>query len=178
MRGIKSRLGLTVALGLTAIGLTVAPADAAIGPVTGAKLTVKSLGPIAVSCEVSVDGLVTMTQAEAQALIDSGHRVVVRVWGEDPIDDDLMLGPYYLTQILPRASGYIAATPQGLRFHKDTAVKGAQLNEDAGALGGTGDELYAGVRLVNAAGTTIRSGETNRVGGHNFGCSYGTWRYY
>jgi len=182
----RSRVGLTALFGLVALGSIVGSSVAAIGPVTGEfasrpTLTVKSVGSnVPANCAVAVDGVVRMAEAEAQSLIDSGYKVVVRVWGEDLFDDDLLLGPYSLTQSIPGASGYIVATPQGLRFHKDTAVKGAQLNEDGGGLHGFGDELYAGVRLVNAAGTTIRSRETNRVGGHNFGlgCAYGTWRSY
>lgn len=63
-----------------------------------------------------------------------------------------------------------SAVPRGLRFPKDTVVQGSALNEDYDpGPGGIRDELYAGVRLVNSRGTTVRLGETNRVGGHNFG---------
>ena len=166
------RLALTAVL--TAIVLIQAisptPAGAAIGPVTGARLSVEYLGPIAANCKVSVDGLVRMSQTDAQGLINEGYKVVVRVWGEDPLYDDLMLGPYYLTPILPGASAYIAATTQGLKLHSDTAVNGSRLNEDRDpGPGGISDELYSGIRLVNRSGMTIRSAETNRVGGHNFG---------
>jgi hypothetical protein len=158
-------LGRAVVLGLTAVGMTLgpaaAPADAAIGAVS-AKLAVKNLSPLDDNiCQLSVDGLVVMTQTEAQGLIDSGHKVVVRVWGEDPIYDDLLLGPYYLTPINPAAvqTGHISVTPRGLAFHKHVAVHRFKLDEDPESK----DEIYVGVRLVNSDGTTIRSGETPRL---------------
>jgi hypothetical protein len=40
-------------------------------------------------------------------------------------------------------------------------VPGEILNEDLGE-----DDLYAGVRLVNSRGQTVRAAETNRVWGH------------
>lgn len=160
-----------VALGVVTVGMTLgptaAPAGAAIGSVS-AKLTVKDNTPGAPSppepapnCHVSVDGLVVMTQTEAQGLINSGHKVVVRVWGEDPVFDDLMLGPYYLTPINPAAvqTGYITVTPRGLTFHKHVVVNRFALNEDPESKA----ELYAGVRLVSSDGKTIRSGETPRL---------------
>jgi hypothetical protein len=172
MLGITNRFGCAFAVALAAVGMIVgvstAPADAAIGSV-GAKLSVKYLSdPYGPDCEVSVDGLVKMTQAEGQALIDSGHKIVVRVWGEDPIYDDLLLGPFFLTRGNPWNSRYIAATPDGLKLHLKVAVSSRDLDEDRIPNPGMRDELYAGIRLVNSAGTTIRSGETNRVGGHDF----------
>ena len=33
---------------------------------------------------LSIAGHLSMTQAEAQDLIDSGHKVVLHIWGEGP----------------------------------------------------------------------------------------------
>jgi hypothetical protein len=58
-----------------------------------------------------------MSRAEAQALIDNGHKVVLHVWGE---------GPYTAT---------IAATATGLEYRKELLALGnaadAPLDVDA-----------------------------------------------
>jgi hypothetical protein len=173
MFGIRWRPGVTVAVGLAAlaipVGLWALPAGAAIGPVS-ARLTVTFLGGTSEPCGVAVDGLVRMSQTEAQTLVDTGHRVVVRVWGEDSFADDLLLGPYTLTRRKPwNASQYIAAAPGGLKIHLRDEVYGSDLNEDLYPDPAMRDELYAGVRLVDSAGRTVRSGESNRVGEYDFG---------
>lgn len=168
-----ARLGRILALGVAAIvltlGLAAAPTEAAIG-VVRAKLVIKPLGP---NYHVSVDGVVKMTQAEAQGFINSGHKVVVRVWGEDPISDDLLLGPYFLTpgNSVAVQTGSITAMPQGLAFRWSRRATRGQLDEDYAPETSSvfdDDDVYAGVRLVNSDGTTIRSGETNRQGSVNF----------
>jgi hypothetical protein len=55
---------------------------------------------------LSIAGNLPMSQAEAQNLIDSGHRVVLHVWGE---------GPY---------TAKIAATPTGLEYRKQLLALG------------------------------------------------------
>lgn len=161
-----SRHGRAVVLGALGLagtlGLSATPAGAAIGPVE-AKLRAN---PIATDYAVSVFGHVKITQAEAQGLIDSGHRIVVRVWGEDTFDDDFLLGPYVLSETSVRY-GHIRATAQGLAFGQYQRVNRGELDEDDDpGPGGLRDELYAGVRLVSSNGTTIRSVETNRLSGH------------
>jgi hypothetical protein len=160
---ITSCLARAVAPGLVAIGMTLglsaAPADAAIGPVTGAKLSVTRAE---VGYRVSVHGLVTMTQTEAQGLINSGYKVVVRLWGEDPFSDDL-LRTWVLTPVEKYGLIPLWANSQGLAFRISAPVSVHVLNEDTGGcVFDTQDELYAGVRLVTSDGTTIRSAETNR----------------
>jgi hypothetical protein len=55
---------------------------------------------------LSIAGHLPMTQAEAQDLIDSGHRVVLHVWGE---------GPY---------TAKLFATPLGLAYRKKLLALG------------------------------------------------------
>ncbi len=86
----------------------------------------------------------------------------MRVWGEDPISDDLLHGPYVVSaRFAPGATAYITAAPEGFKFHKETVVSQSSLNEDT-AFPLEWDEIYAGVRLVDSGGKTIRSAETNR----------------
>jgi hypothetical protein len=62
------------------------------------------------------------------------------------------MGPYNAT---------IYATDKGLEFHKvRLQIDDDVLDEDWGT-----DELYVGMRLVTPGGSTVRSGETNRVTG-------------
>jgi hypothetical protein len=84
---------------------------------------------------VSISGRVTMTEAEAQGLIDTGHKVVLRLWGEDPFYDDLLLGPY---------TAAASATWAGLEFHKELLLLGnSDLDEH---------QLHVGAQLVDPAG--------------------------
>ena len=53
-----------------------------------------------------VAGSMPMSRAEAQDLIDRGHRVVLHLWGE---------GPYAAT---------ITATAAGLEYHKELLLLG------------------------------------------------------
>lgn len=153
----------TAVLGLMTAGAlaAAAPAGAAIGPVTGAKLSLQaSSKPI---CPLTVDGTVPMTQSEAQALITSGHHIVVRLWGEDPYSDDL-LAEYHLWRASILERSYISVTSKGLRFRVRARETARRLDED-NVHDLDGDELYAGVRLVDGRGRTVRAAETNRVYG-------------
>jgi hypothetical protein len=145
----RTALALSIAAVAGAAALSAAPANAAIGSPRG-ELTV---GPFSPGYHnVAVFGLVPMTRAEAQNLVNANHRIVLRLWGDDVFSDDLLIGPYNAT---------LVPTDRGLEFHKVLLqIDDDRLNEDWG-----GDELYVGMRLVNAGGTTIRSGETNRVNG-------------
>ena len=152
---IRAVIGRTIVLGIATvtlvIALSAAPAEAAIGSIT-AKLTVTRVQPG--YSDVRVEGVVPMTEAEARGLIDSGHKVMLRLWGDDPVSDDLLHGPYQ--------SGFFVVPDKGLGIRRVLLrMSHRVLNEDVG-----GDELYVGVRLVNSAGATIRSRETNRVNGY------------
>lgn len=153
---IHRAIGRAILLGgaaiVMAIAASAAPANAAIGPGM-AELTVTPYQPG--YHNVAVFGKVSMSQAEAQNLLNAGHKIVLRVWGEDTFSDDLMIGPYNATSFTSPVSG-------GLEFHKVLlAVKGSRLNEDWGR-----DELYVGARLVDSSGRTLRAFETNRVTGY------------
>jgi hypothetical protein len=145
----STALALSVAAVAGAAAVSAAPADAAVGSPQG-KLTITPYSPG--YHNVAVFGVVPMTRVEAQRLVDSGHRIVLRLWGEDTFSDDLQMGPYNAT---------IYATDKGLEFHKvRLQIDDDVLDEDWGT-----DELYVGMRLVNPSGSTVRSGETNRVSG-------------
>ena len=166
------RLGRAAPVGLAAIATAVAVSSPAAGAALGSvRATLTTANLVGANCRVSVGGVVSMSHSEALALVGSGHRIVVRVWGEDPLDDDLLLGPYYLPVFLPGYAGSLAATPEGLKFHVHQAVSRKKLDEDD-AVPLERDEVYAGIRLVSSDGKTIRSGETNRIAG-----PFGTGRY-
>ncbi|HZM81768.1 MAG TPA: hypothetical protein VFC19_39105 [Candidatus Limnocylindrales bacterium] len=79
-----------------------------------------------------------------------GGWIVVRVWGDDPSSDDLLLGP--LTWSFEFWSG---------GAFLDMCVNRGTLNEDIG-----GDEIYAGVRFFDArTGQQAEVVESNRIYG-------------
>jgi hypothetical protein len=146
---ITRTIATAVALAGAAVAFTGAPAQASIGPATG-ELIITPYKPG--YSNVAVFGRVFMPQGEAQALINQGHKVQLRLWGEDTFSDDLLMGPYNATYF---------ASSQGLQFHKVLiGIPNSVLNEDWGT-----DELYTGIRLLNRNNQTVRSGETNRVTG-------------
>ena len=141
---------MAAAAAVTLVGLQAAPADAAVGSMTaGLRVTPVSGQPG--YQWVHVYGNVKMSQVEAQQLINEGHNVVVRLWGEDQFSDDLLMGPY---------SAVRGANYDGLWFSIAHKVPNSLLNEDWGQ-----DEIYAGVLLVQPNTQTLRSAEPNRVVG-------------
>jgi hypothetical protein len=159
---------LAAAVTVMTLALSAAPANAAIGSMT-AKLWIGCCyghPPLGTS-EVRLDGLVAMTKTEAQDVIDRGHKVVFRMWGDDPLSDDLQYGPHQIKSIY--------ATEQGLKFNLATFRVNSAFDEDDSRFDDH-DELYAGVRLVTSVsydashhlihGPTVRSAETNRTGGY------------
>jgi len=152
-----SRQGRTVALAAATIAMTIAPAAPA--GASAAKLSVNRYLPGTYT--VSVDGVFTMTQGQAQGLINNGYRIEYRLWGDDTDFDDLLLGPIFLT----RPPGGLSATPLGLEFHRFGHLRGSQLNEDDSFFD-RHDELYAVVTLKNSTGTAVRAFGTNHVEGY------------
>ena len=93
---------------------------------------------------VLVTGRIGMTRAEAQALIDSGHKVALRLWGEDVASEDLIIAP---------CNSALVATSAGLEFRRVwPCVKNSGLDEDGGA-----SEPRVGVRVVDLRNATVRS---------------------
>jgi hypothetical protein len=148
VRGTIAVIAAAVAVMIVAV--PAAPADAAIGSMT-ASLSVTPVDGQPGYQWVHVAGTVRMSQTEAQWLINDRYNVVIRLWGEDPASDDLLMGPY---------TPPIWASYDGLHYSVAHKVRNSLLNEDWG-----GDELYAGVRLVYPNTQTLRSAETNRVYG-------------
>jgi hypothetical protein len=159
--GLGRRLGVVVAVALAAIVGLPAPAGAAVGEVRPS-LSITPVPGNPSRCTVKVHGHVVASQAEAQTLLAQGHRIVVRLWGSDfGSDDDLLYGPW---------TARATATARGLDFDLGRTVGNTGLNEDS-AWGNEGDEVYAGVRLLNSAGHTVRSATTNKIGSQfGLGC--------
>ena len=87
----RTAVALSVAAVAAAAGMSAAPADAAVGSPSG-KLTV---GPFSPGYHnVAVFGTVPMSKVEAQNLVNSGHRIQLRLWGQDTFSDDMLIGPY------------------------------------------------------------------------------------
>jgi hypothetical protein len=155
----KIRTTLAVAAAAVAV-MTVAspaaPAEAAVGSISPASLSVSA--PSNGLRTVVVSGVVrTSSRTEALQLYGNGYRVVYRLWGDDPSSDDLLWDLSYV-------SNY-DAEPDGLHFSGVIVMQSSYLNEDT-CWCDDRDEVYAGIRLINSSGTSIRSAESNRTYGY------------
>ena len=160
---------LTLATAL-AIALPAAPASA-LGTMR-ATLAIKDVPQhvcgnlvCAARWDLDVDAFVPLAPGENLDL--STHRVAVRIWGDDPVSDDAVYGPKYITTALPakppdHRCDYFYRDGGFLKIHVcvHRSKYFLSLNEDVGR-----DEIYAGVRLLAPSGATISSAETNRVNG-------------
>jgi hypothetical protein len=166
---------LAAVLTLTSFSLSAAPASATIGSLT-AKLTVAKHPPgtppnpdaeglrcqvwllqqVSYPCWVQVEGsLSTGSRLEAERLQASGHRILMRLWGDDPVSDDLLQRPYLFGFDVKPCCAATWTTFKWARW-----VNSRVLDEDHYP---DRDEIYAGIRLVDSSGRTIRSVESNRV---------------
>jgi len=157
MRGRRTYRRLLPALfAATTLGLVGAPpANAVIGTMTANLRVTKADSPPGYYW-VHVYGSVSMTQAEAQGLINSGHKVVWRLWGDDPAFNDLQLSA---------RSAPIFRGPNGLHYSHAEKVPRGVVNEDD-SFTDRHDELFADPKLQARTGVTIRSRNTNDVGGY------------
>lgn len=105
---------------------------------------------------VQVSGVVSMTQAGAQQLLASGYRVKWDLYGSDPIFDDYLFGP---------DPASVTATSQGLAFTGVRVTTSSLLNEDDSWFDDH-DELISHAKLVDSSGTTVKSAQSNEVGGY------------
>ncbi|MEV5409541.1 hypothetical protein AB0K60_11990 [Thermopolyspora sp. NPDC052614] len=158
MNKIFSRAGRVLALSaVTAaglgLGLAAAPAEAAADSAVIA--VTEQPGNY---LKVNIDVVFHMTPAQAQQLKNSGHPIVLRTWGEDPASDDVLYGP-------DTFKAY-DVTSRGMELHTYYYFKrGTTLNEDSGVFDGEVDDIYIGARLLNPAGSTLRSVRSNTVHG-------------
>lgn len=172
LRKIVTRIAWVAALGALTTGLSLGAAGAAsasIGrmyPHLNLTTINNPTGPNYHDASVGVTGYVAMTRSEAQNLLNTGHKVVFRIWGADPGSDDFISGPYWMGAW---------ASDRGLEFFKHQKVYGLSLDEDGWGFGHgclEKDEIYVGVRLLNSAGGTVRKAESNEVGGYDWGCNW------
>jgi len=143
--------------------LTTAP-ETQIWGMTTPSFTI--FGTSRTTSSVYVQGLVFTTPdgvQAAQGLIDQGYRFQIRVWGDDSVYDDLLLGPI-TPRMLPMWDGSFER-PGGLGYVLEAPVSNSVLDEDDSILDDH-DEIYAGIRLLDPSGQTIRSKETKRIGGY------------
>jgi hypothetical protein len=160
---------LAAAATATSLGCSIAPAGAVTRPPVVTPGPVAPTDPVIgrMSASLSVTrnytiynvdatGVVSMTPADAQKLVDGGYRVRWRLWGSDPVSDDFLFGP---------DPASISVTPQGLAYRGWRGAAHDLLNEDD-SLFDDHDELIAGVDLVAPDGTVVRSAQSNEVGGY------------
>jgi hypothetical protein len=158
-----------VLLGALTLGLVgAAPANAVYGCSAGLTYTFPAQLSVARNFtiySVNVSGVIPMTQAQAQALINSGHKVVWRLYGDDPVFDDFLFGPDPAQVGSTPGSIGLSSTTQGLAFKGLRGTPGGTLDEDDSVFDDH-DELYAAIRLLTASNGTVRCGKSNVRGGN------------
>jgi hypothetical protein len=148
--------GIAAAVAVVTVAIPAASADASVGSISPASLSVSA--PSNGLRTVVVSGVVrTSSEAEALQLYSNGYRVVYRLWGDDPSSDDLLWDTSYMSDY--------DAEPDGLHFSNVLVVRSSYLNEDT-CWCDNRDEVYAGIRLINSSGSTSRSAESNRTYGY------------
>jgi hypothetical protein len=159
---LKLRTAIAALIAALSVAVTIdaSPANAALGSMS-ASLTIEPYG--ASYYKVYVEAVVrTSSQAEASQLYNSGYRFAWRLWGDDPVSDDL------ISEVFHYDGGSYYARPDGLYYYKRLDVPKSWLNEDQSWTDNR-DEIYAGVRLLNTSVSTyvnVRTAETNRVSGY------------
>ncbi|MEO3853882.1 hypothetical protein [Acrocarpospora sp. B8E8] len=151
-----SRLGRGVALGavmaFAGLGLAVTPANAAAN--TAVIAITKQPGDY---FKVNIDVVISMTPYQAQQLKNTGHPIVLRVWGEDKIND---------VRYGPDSFKNYDVTFRGMELHTYYYFKrGTTLNEDSRWYEGDVDDIFVEARLLNLSGSTLRSVNSNTVHG-------------
>ena len=139
VRGFLARFALVASL----VGACVAATGAASASAATATLSIAYAGCVN-SYVQHFDYTMRLrgTTADYQSM-----RVEARLWGEDPVSDDLIGGPY------------VQSYPYGGSYLLDFCINRSTLDEDWGR-----DELYAGVRVFNAAtGKQMEVVESNRI---------------
>ncbi len=162
MLKLKTRTTRSLAIVAAAIGLGAAAASPAQAYFSATLNVLPTTEPDI--CNVTLRADFPMSQSQAQAKINAGHKIVVRLWGEDPVYDDLLSGPHKIGIPGFHPYGAIFASPNGILLNMSWKMSAAKLNEDS-APGNPYDELddlYAGVRLVDRNGNTVKSMESNR----------------
>ena len=170
MRGRKTYTRrLCAVLGAAALGLVgAAPASAIDQGCSGSSNSFRPQLSVSRNFQrwsVNVSGVLAMTQQQAQSLINGGHRVVWRLWGDDPVFDDFRFGPDPASIASSPGALGLSSTTQGLAYKGSRVTTGGMLDEDD-SLFDRHDELYAAVRLLSPTGATVRCGQSNVVGGY------------
>jgi len=161
-----SKITRTLAIAAAAVGLGAAVAAPAQAYFSATLNVLPTTEPDI--CQVTLRADFPMSQSQAQAKINAGHKIVARLWGEDPVYDDLLSGPHKLGKPGVHQYGAIFASPNGILLNMSWVMSASRLNED-NAPGNPYDELddlYAGVRLVDKNGKTVKSMESNRYRAH------------
>jgi hypothetical protein len=107
---------------------------------------------------IDAQGVVTMSPAAARDAISHGLTIQLRYWGDDPSDDDLLVGP-----VKPQT---VFADADGLHYKHSQQISRSLLDEDGNldiVTNSERDEIYVGARFVDPDGKTLSLVESNRI---------------
>ena len=154
IRTIARTATVGVIAGGVALGVAVAPADAATGAHADTRRRLEGGGSNAYW--IPVDGVFPMSMAAAQDAINHGYTVRLTLMGDDPVSDDTQYR-------YPAANLYAAA--DGLHFGRSARVSRSVVNEDD-SWTDNHDELYVRAQAVASNGAVSLSVNSNTVGGY------------
>jgi hypothetical protein len=113
---------------------------------------------------LAVEGLIPMSQWDAQGYINNGATMELRLWGADwPDGDDFLYGPYFWGGGSGGGSGQMWADAAGLHFFRTVLLPGSTLNEDSGPR--SQDEIYVDAKFIDGDGASSHA-HTNEVDGY------------
>ncbi|GAA4215326.1 hypothetical protein GCM10023074_69760 [Microbispora amethystogenes] len=135
------------------LGPAAAPAQAAT-QITASLSVTRAAPPGPGLFNVRVLVKVPMNLYDANGYLNNGARIELRFYGEDPVSDNLILGPI----VYVRSATGLSATEEGIRLLTQWQEEpGSWLNEDDGLLDGVTDEVYVRARFVDGDGVAIQA---------------------
>ena len=148
---VRRLLAMTlVAVGT--LGLVGAPAHAVTEITATFSVTRTTSGPALYNLRTLVN--VPMTKAQADAHLLNGGRIELRFYGEDPLFDNLLIGP--ITYV--RTATGLSTNDLGVALDAQwQELPGSWLNEDDGFLDGRGDEVYVKAKWIDGNGATVQA---------------------
>lgn len=162
---LARKSGRVAVIGAVTLGVLggIAGTASAAPAQNGGSLAIQKAGS---TSKVYVNGVISMTQADAYRYIGQMKHVEIKVFGDDPGDADAVLhtDTNLRSASLPAQvpGQYLYAGADGLHYHREFVVESKKLNEDNGFWDDT-DEIYAQATLVDTSGAGRLRTTTNVV---------------
>lgn len=160
---VRGAAATVLALGVT-LGVTTSTAQAATLKMSATLDVEKYRYDNSGRYWVHVYAYIPMPRAEAQRYINEGARATLRLFGDDPSNDNLQAGPYFFGAGTQNGPGSLSVVSDSILVDSVILVPPSVLNEDSGWYEGAGDEIYARLRFVAGNGQEVTD-DSNVVNG-------------